>query len=55
MVKMKMIHICNKTYTEYLYRGKSQQTADIMWKQTPKGYIMEVFEGTKLLSKKVKK
>ena len=51
----KMIQICDTTYTEYLYRGRDERSAEIMWKKAPKGYIMEVFEGTKMVSKKVKK
>ena len=51
---MKMIHICDKNYTEYLYRGRDERTAKIMWEKAPKGYIMETFEGTKLVDKKVK-
>ena len=50
-----MIHVCDRTYTKYLYRGKNERNARIMFQKAPKGYLLEIFENTKMVYKEVKK
>ena len=59
MITEKMVHILSSKKNAvgnrlYLYRGHSENTAKLVWKDAPKGSIMEVFSGTKLVRRRVK-